>query len=720
MHSPQVDFDWQQIVDDGRDEQPASTRDRLWIVLALFAAALAVIFGRAVQLEFSDGENFRQLAARPLERTVEPAASRGTIRARDGTPLATDRRAKALAIEFHHLANPPDPAWLRRQARARLSRAERRQPDRVAAMETTIREELAEWHRQLATLCQLPPAEWQARTARIQRRVTQLAEHVNARRLERFAEQSATAAPDAELSVGSIVAGLFAPPERLPPPAVIIAEQVAYHRVVDDLPPEVVAEITGDPKKYAGAKIVEYTRRDYPQATVAAHLVGYVGQPNGTSPTAMPLEAWQTSELPVGMTGVEQLAEETLRCRLGLETQFTDHRGKLLDTTLHRASLSGGDVVLTLDVQLQQSAEQLLDRSLRRRERITGDSHGGAVVVLDIHSGEVLVAASAPRFDPNWFAAGERRVEAVLADPHQPMFDRATKMALPPGSVFKPLTALALLENKIIDPQQPFTCQGYLEDPDRLRCQIYRQQGVGHGDVTLADALAQSCNVYFFHHVRQLGAVPLLDWATRCGFGQRSGLELPDEAAGNLPSAAELRPTAQTQAMAIGQGTLTATPLQIVRLFATIANGGHLITPKLLRDQIDDGETHDAPHAELSESTRIAGLNEASLVAVREGLRRTVDDPNGTAYATVRLTSVPIAGKTGTAETGAKSEDHAWFAGYAPADAPRYAFVVVLEHSGSGATAAGSLAKSLIQRMQQLGYFGVPRTAEKEIPPGKG
>jgi penicillin-binding protein 2 len=172
--------------------------------------------------------------------------------------------------------------------------------------------------------------------------------------------------------------------------------------------------------------------------------------------------------------------------------------------------------------------------------------------------------------------------------------------------------------------------------------------------------------------------------------------------------------------MAIGQGTLTATPLQIVRLFAAIANGGYLITPKLLRDQIDDGDTHDTPHTELSDSTRIAGLSESSLAAVREGMRRTVDDPNGTAYATVRLASVPIAGKTGTAETGPKSEDHAWFAGYAPADSPRYAFVVVLEHSGSGATAAGSLAKSLIQRMHQLGYFGLPHMAEKEIPPGKG
>jgi penicillin-binding protein 2 len=724
MLRPQYDFDWHHIVDEQSDEAPASTRGRLRLILGLFAVGLTMIFARAVQLEISDGELFRRLAARPLERTVTPSADRGSILARDGTPLAVDRKARALAVEFHYLASPPDPGWLRRLARDRLPRAERRQPERLAAMEETIRGELLEWHRHLAKICKLSDAEWQARAGRIQRRVTALAAHVNARRLDRFRERSAANAPSGELSLTTVVAGLFAPPERLPPPPVVIAEQTAYHRVADDLAPEVVREIEHDSKKHPGAKVVEYTRRDYPLTSLAAHLVGHVGPPGGVDSTAVPSESGHNRELPVGLMGIERSFESALRGENGLETQFTDHRGKWLATTRHRQSVPGRDVVLTIDAQLQLSAEQLLDRSLRRLDRQASEStdaaHGGAIVVLDIHTGEILTAASAPRFDPNWFVSSGPRIEALLHDPRQPLFDRAIKMALPPGSVFKPLTALALLENSVIDPQKPFHCQGYLDDADRFRCQIYRQLGVGHGDVTLADALAQSCNVYFFHHVAQLGSTPLLDWASRFGFGQPTALELPDAAAGHLPPSAQLRQTSQTQAMAIGQGTLTATPLEIARLYAAIANGGHLIAPRLTRDSTDPTTSRASADVELSESTRIAGLSRTALDAVREGLRRVVDDPSGTAFATVHLPTIAIAGKTGTAETGGGLADHSWFAGYVPADAPRLAFVVVLEHAGSGATAAGSVAKNLVQRMQQLGYFGPSPQSEHAIPPGKG
>ena len=657
---------------------------------------------------------------------MTPAAGRGAILARDGTPLAVDRQATALAIQFHYLANPPDPQWLRRMARARLSRAERRQPERQAAMEETIRGELAEWHHHLAKICQLSDAEWQARTARIQRRVTTLAAHVNARRLDRFQERTAAESPSGELSFVSIVAGLFAPPERLPPPPVVLAEQRAYHRIADNLSPDVVREIENDPRHQPGAKIVEYTRRDYPLTSLAAHLVGHVGPRSDVDATPMSSQADSKEDLPVGLMGIELRCESSLRGQSGLETQFTDHRGKLLAATRERASVPGRDVVLTIDAQLQLSAEQLLDRASRRADRLASDSsrdvHGGAIVVLDVRSGEMLAAASAPRFDPNWFASPERRIEALLHDSRQPLFDRVAKMAHPPGSVFKPLTAIALLENSVIDPRQPFRCQGFLEDPDRMRCQIFRQHGVGHGDVTLAGALAQSCNVYFFHHVTQLGAAPLVDWASRFGFGQPTGLDLPDEAAGHLPAPAELRQISQTQALAIGQGQLTATPLQIARLYAAIANGGYLVTPRLTRERTDATHPHDVDSAafELSSSTRIAGLSRKALDAVRDGLRRVVDDPSGTAYATVRLPTIAIAGKTGTAETGGGQADHAWFAGYVPAEAPRYAFVVVLEHAGGGATAAGSVAKNLVQRMQQLGYLGPPSVAEQAIPPGKG
>jgi penicillin-binding protein 2 len=459
---------------------------------------------------------------------------------------------------------------------------------------------------------------------------------------------------------------------------------------------------------------------------VAAHVVGYVGARSGASTAIVAADAGPSGDEPAGRMGIERRSESLLRGQPGQERQFSDHRGKRLAATRQRKPAPGRDVVLTIDVALQISAEQLLDHCLRRLQQQSGQPgevlRGGAIVVMDVHSGEILAAGSAPRFDPRAFAAGDARLEAVLHDPRRPLFDRVTKMAIPPGSVFKPLTALALLESARLDPQQVFRCQGYLDKPDHLRCQIFRQHGIGHGDVALADALAQSCNVYFFHHAGELGAAALLDWSGRLGLGRPSGIELPDEAAGQLPRLAQLRKNSQMQAFSIGQGPLTVTPLQIARMYAAIANGGYLIAPRMTRDRVDGriSREGDATATALSESDRIAALGPEALDAVRAGLRRVVEDPNGTAHDTARLASLSIAGKTGTAQTGGDQEDHAWFAGYVPAEAPRYAFVVVLEHAGSGATIAGSVAKSLVQRMQQLGYFGAPRTAENLLPPGKG
>jgi len=594
MARPQQFFDWQEIVDDPA-EPAADNRVRLRWILVLFGLALALIFTRAVQLELTDGATYRELACKPLERKVILATNRGRIVARDGTPLAEDRRALGLAVQFRYLETPSNPEWLRRLARSRLARADRRRPERVAAMEEKIRGELTDLHHRLAAMCKLSDEQWQARTDRIRRRVQALADRVNKRRLDQFEERAAHEVATGELSVAAIFAGLFTPPEQVAPPSVLLVEQTAYHRVVDDVPPEIASEVKRRAKDFPGVRVVEYTRRDYPLGTSAAHLVGHVGSRAGL-PTTVASDAGQNGDEPAGLMGIERQYESTLRGQAGWDLQATDHSGKLLSSVRQRKPAPGRDVVLTIDARLQLHAEQLLDRAIRRRGQNglqAGSPAGGAIVVLDVRTGEILCAASGPRFDPNLFASGSPRVEADLHDPRQPLFDRVAKMAIPPGSVFKPLTALALLDGHVIEPSRPFHCQGYWNDPDRLRCQIFRQHGIGHGDILLRDALAQSCNVYFFHHVAELGAVPLTDWASRFGFGRVTGVDLPDEAAGQLPAPSQLRQLSQTQALAIGQGALTATPLQIVRMYAAIANGGYLITPRLTRSAIIAADSHE-------------------------------------------------------------------------------------------------------------------------------
>ncbi len=719
------DVDWHELADEQRgDSQASSPRHRLRWLLAFYALALLTVLGRAVQLELSDGAEFRDLASRPVEQLVPLAAERGRILARDGTVLAADREARALAIHYRYLQSPPDGRWLRRQARARLTRAERRDPAAVTAAEAALREELRGLHRRLAAMCGVGEVQWSKRTARIQRRVELLAESINRRRLEKFVEQTSTVPEKESLGVVGILTGMFAPPERLPPAEVTVAEEIAYHRVVDELPPHVAQAIADRPAAFPGVKVIVYTRRNYPQASLAANVLGHVGSASRARATlvaeASAAEATQT----IGLLGVESRFESHLSGVPGSELRFTDRRGEVLETRVEQKAVPGRDVVLTLDVELQRFTEQLLDRFARHQglQQDAGEAaeQGGAVLVMDVHSGEILSAASEPRFDPNWFATGDPRVEAVLAARGRPLFDRATRMAIPPGSVFKPLTALALLEHGVVRADTPFACQGYLDDPDRMRCQMFRHHGIGHGDVTLADALAQSCNVYFFHHARALGSDALLAWAQRLGFGRAANADIGQLTAGHVPTPSELEQRQAVESFSIGQGTLTATPLEVLGMYAAIANGGYLLEPKFTRAASAKALPLADGAATLPMERRIAGLDDATLAAVRVGLERVVEEPAGTAFATVRMADFPIAGKTGTAETGGGLPDHAWFAGYAPTNAPRVAFVVVLEHGGSGATAAATIAKNLVQRMRQLGTFGEAQTAEKAFPPGKG
>ncbi len=715
---------WHDILDEQQAPPVAVSRDRVRWLLVAFALVLVVILLRAVQLEVSDGANFRRLAAKPIEREVTLAPRRGRILARDGRVLAAEGQVTALAMQYRYLQQPPDAVWLRGRARAKLSARERNDPKRVAAAELEVREELAALHQRLAQLCNVPPRMWQTTVEAIDRRVTNVSKLVNDRRRQRFAQRSAVDEPHEETGLGYVLAGLFAPPAALPPPPVIMVEETAFHRLVDEVPPAIADEIQKHPDRYPGVQIVEHRRREYPAGSLAAHAVGHVGQSEGISTQVVNAESGQDSAMVTGLLGIERLYESQLGGASGIAVQTTDRRGRVLATDVRRPPMPGQDVVLTIDPSLQRAAEMWLDHHLRLVRREEHDSaaaaHGGAVVVMDVYSGELLAAASAPRFDPNLFAAGDPRVEHALADPAQPLFDRVTKMALPPGSVFKSLAALALVSEKALDPLDAFHCQGYLDDPERLRCQLYRERGVGHGNVTLADALAQSCNVYFFEHVGRIGGERLVDWAALFGFGTATGVQLPDEAVGQLPSREMLRERAQTQMLSVGQGAFTATPLQVARLYAVIANGGYLVTPKLTRERVVSAHEALRPPRQPSESLRIPGLREEALAAVREGLRRVVDDPAGTAFATMHTPGLAIAGKTGTAETGGRQDDHAWFAGYVPADKPRYAFVVVLEHAGHGGEVAGPLARSLIERMQELGYFGAAETADKSFPPGKG
>lgn len=730
MARPDRWFDWHGAFARDRHAPLAADPQRRIMALAVgVAICFTVVFARCVMLEVSEGDAFRAVAAKVWSETTHQPAPRGRILARDGTPLAEDTTRLAVTVPYRYLQQRSDPRWLRR-----LARKERRSlgtpvKEPFSATVDRLRVQHADMHRQLADLAGITHEEWNARCRRIEHRVERMAEHVNRRRRESHAQQQAAAVTAVEVGdnwgglVVSSVRDLFAPPSDLPPPRITIREEVERHVMAVGISREAAATIERHPERYPGVRVERENVRSYPCGGTAAHLVGYLGPPEAGKLDAMPDagEATADSDIDltarVGRVGVERAWEQQLRGVTGVEIHDRDAGGQLLATHAARSVEPGRDVRLTIDLALQSAAEQLLDQIQRQRatplvhsraKQVVPNHGGGSIIAMDIQSGELLACASAPRFDPNLFVAGKTisrsqsaELERLFSDPHRALFHRATQMALPPGSVFKPLVAVALMESdRGVDPDAPLVCRGYLRQPHAQRCYIFRHYGVGHGPITMREALARSCNVYFYQQAGSLGAGPIVNWASRFGFGQATGLDLPGETRGNLSSPRSLQEQrgetwqlADTEALSIGQGTLTVTPLQIVRMMAAIGSGGRLVAPRL----IADGSTHAA-------AQQIA-LRQETLAAVRSGMRQAVEDPDGTAHRAFADLPIAVAGKTGTAEAGGDQQDHAWFAGYAPAENPQVAFVVVLEHGGGGGTVAAPVARRLVGQLQRLGYL---------------
>ena len=427
--------------------------------------------------------------------------------------------------------------------------------------------------------------------------------------------------------------------------------------------------------------------RAYPAGPVAAHIVGYLSLAGPED-----LRRGYLATEYVGRTGAERRFEARLHGRLGWREIEVDARGRRVAVLNETPPTRGQDVRLALDLEVQRAAWQ----ALGPRE--------GAVVVLDVQTGDVIAMVSRPSFDPNAFVGGLRweQWQALRRDPRKPLMNRAYQAAYPPGSVFKVITAMAGMRAELPLVHQRITCTGAIHLADRdLRC--WRKEG--HGRVGLVRALVESCDVYFYLLGDALGMERLSEEAARWGLGEKTGIPLAGEQAGVIPAKhpyltrlfhRKLRGRrrnwyrGETMITAIGQGAVTATPLQIARLMAALANGGKLLRPKLALDA--------APRV-----MRTISVPFGALARLHRALRGVVADPRGTAHAAFLHVPWPVAGKTGTAEVD-KAHDvaHAWFAGFAPADRPRYAFAVIVERGGHGGAVAAPVAAAVVRALARM------------------
>jgi penicillin-binding protein 2 len=366
----------------------------------------------------------------------------------------------------------------------------------------------------------------------------------------------------------------------------------------------------------------------------------------------------------------------------------------------------GHNIYLTIDLRLQKKAEALLK------------GVAGAVVAMDPQSGQILALASSPSFDQNIFVDGmsHEQWDALVSNPLRPMENKAIQGEYPPGSTFKIITAIAGLEEGVIDKNTIIHCPGYYRYGNRVyRCWKH----VGHGDVNVVKALAESCDVFFYQVGQKLGVDRLSMYAVASGLGSPTGIDLDHEAAGLIPTKEwKKRRTGvawqggETLSVAIGQGFDLATPLQMLVLAAAVANGGKMYKPLILKSVYSSEGS-----LILESKTQVAGklpVSSQALQMIKEGLWNVVNDKKGTAWI-ARVEGLDISGKTGTAQVVGRSKErglseeelenrlksHAWFIAYAPSADPKIAVSVIVEHGGHGSSAAAPIARDIIKT-----YFG--------------
>ncbi len=487
-------------------------------------------------------------------------------------------------------------------------------------------------------------------------------------------------------------------------------------KIKSDLSLKEVAQIEGHSLSLPGVKIEAEFKRHAVSGSLAAHLLGYVGEI-----TRKQLEKEQYSDIKsgtiIGQFGIEQNYDALLQGVPGTKRIEVDALGHERQVVKEVFPQQGNDLFLTLDLKLQKAAEAALA------------GRPGVIIALDPHNGEVLAMVSHPAFDPNLISKGASSTlwQALLNDEARPLTNRAIQGQYPPGSTFKIVMASALLETQSTTADDEINCRGSLQSGER-HFRDWKQGG--HGPVDLYRSLVESCDVYYYIMGQKLGVDRIAKYSKLFGLGRTTGIDLAFENSGLIPTKAwkkktlkEAWYTGETLSVSIGQGFVTATPLQLATMVAALAADGHWYRPHLLK-KTRDIATGDFTTMNAEKGHRLP-VSKERLAVIRTALAGVVTDPLGTAKG-IRSNIVSIAGKTGTAQViamkadediieGGEEEipeafrDHAWFVAFAPVETPRLAIVVLLEHGGHGGSAAAPLAKAVIES-----YF------EKDGRPGQG
>jgi penicillin-binding protein 2 len=496
--------------------------------------------------------------------------------------------------------------------------------------------------------------------------------------------------------------------------------------VQEDVPEEtVVAYLKEHALEFPGVEVEKTYLRQYPLKAIATHLLGYVGE---ISETDLDQEefAGLTAGVHIGKDGVERTYDSYLRGTDGWKTVEVDAAGRPVEFIEDVAAESGFNLVLTIDAELQQAAEEAITEGIERAHTDGyTEAAGGAVVALDPNSGKVLALASYPDYDPSlWVGGIEADKYAELKEPeaNNPLYNRAISGLYPAASTFKPFVASVALDAGVVTWDTIFHCDGTFQRAGQTwKCWTED----GHGDLNLVAAIAQSCDVYFYNLGSLLydqASQPLQEGLRRFGFGDQTGIDLPGEKAGRVPDKTWKRETYDTKEeqawkpgdeinLAIGQGDLLVTPLQLAVALSAIVNGGDVWVPHLALQITDSAGT--IIHQFSDEVAGQLDIAPDILSRVRAGMRLVTEDASGTAYDAFYGFPEATGGKTGTAQK-APDKDYALYMGYAPADGnsePEIVVVTIIEQGGHGSSVAAPVVRRVMEE-----YFGHEPGGSEVVP----
>jgi penicillin-binding protein 2 len=462
------------------------------------------------------------------------------------------------------------------------------------------------------------------------------------------------------------------------------------------------------------------SRRAYEYGTLASHLIGYMGEVDEDELRQAKEMGYRMGAM-VGKYGIESEWETDLKGTDGGRQIEVDAHGREIQALRSVEPIPGHNLVLTIDLDLQKTAEDAF------RDK------NGALIAMDLKTGRILAMVSKPSFPPDLFARNITPEEwkSLLENPYHPLQNKGIQGQYPPGSVFKIVTAIAGLESGIITPNTQMTCNGvYPYGGQHFRC----WQEKGHGTINLHQAIVESCDIFFYQVGLKVGVDRIAGYASELGLGKPTGISLAHEKTGIVPSTHWKKRrfgapwySGETLSLAVGQGYLNATPLQLLMLISTVAKDGRISLPHVVEGVVDlhGNVLKEYPPLELGR----AAISEKTLKIIQEALLGAVNDAHGTGWACA-LKGTKVAGKTGTAQVIRMAEDfqkgdmdrmpwrfrdHAWFVAYAPFEDPSISVVVLVEHGGYGGAAAAPIAKKVFEK-----YFSLPPSSPLKVAEGSG